>query len=536
MPEKLRSFGSQLLKFWHELPTVKRVALVVVTLTVLLGVLAIAHLGSRVRYAYLYTDLEPGDAAAIVEKLKTQKVPYRLAGDGRALEVPEERVAALRLELASNGLPRGSGVGFEIFDRSQIGATEFEQQVSLRRALEGELSRSIMTMHGVRAARVHLVMPERRLFAGRDETASASVVLTLSRPGEYGKKEVAAIVHLVATAIPGLNRSRVSVVSSEGVTLHRPSGDDATGPDAEHHAELGEEMARRLENDVQAQLERVVGPGQADVRVHVTLDRESRERTAEHYEPSKTSLRSEHKVEELSGSGAPGVAGVPGARSNLPETAPEAGAQQKEAETPEGLVRRVQTRNWEVDRVLEKSVTPAGGIRRLSVAVLLNGRYERRGDKQVYVERSAAELAKLESIVKSAVGFDAERGDVVQIANAEFARPPEEPPAPPPEPLLPRERILPYAGAALGALALLALVVSIARRARRRRQQAEAPAPAPVLVGVQAAPELAAPEAAEIMATNPLDDLAELRTRALELANKDPASAAVVLRSWLHAD
>src|SRR5690606_26466604 len=156
-------------------------------------------------------------------------------------------------------------------------------------------------------------MPERRPFAGRDETASASVVLTLSRPGEIGNKEVAAIVHLVATAIPGLNRSRVSVVSSEGVTLQRPCRDVATGRDAERHAELGEEMARRLETDVQAQLERVVGPGQADVRVHVTLDRESRERTAEHYEPSKTSLRSEHKVEELSGSSTPGVAGIPGA-------------------------------------------------------------------------------------------------------------------------------------------------------------------------------------------------------------------------------
>src|SRR5690606_13102067 len=374
MPEKLRSFGSQLLKFWHELPTVKRVALVVVTLTVLLGVLAIAHLGSRVRYAYLYTDLEPGDAAAIVEKLKTQKVPYRLAGDGRALEVPEERVAALRLELASNGLPRGSGVGFEIFDRSQIGATEFEQQVSLRRALEGELSRSIMTMHGVKAARVHLVMPERRLFAARDETASASVVLTLARPADFGKREVAAIVHLVATAVPGLTRSRISVVSNDGVTLHRPSGDDAGFPDAQHHAELGEELARRLENDVQTQLERVVGPGQADVRVHVTLYRESRERTAEHYEPSKTSLRSEHKVEELSGSSTPGVAGIPGARSNLPEATAEPKAQETQTESTDGLVRRVQTRNWEVDRVLEKTVTPPGGVRRLSVAVLLNGK------------------------------------------------------------------------------------------------------------------------------------------------------------------
>src|SRR5688572_4371584 len=244
--DKFRAFLGSLLNFWKGLPTVKRVALIVVTLTVLVGVLVVAQLGNQVHYGTLYSELEPNDAGAIVEKLKAQQIPYKLEQNGTAIQVPEERVAALRLELASGGLPKGGGVGFEIFDRSQIGATEFEQQVSLRRALEGEISRSIMTVDGVKAARVHLVVPERRLFVSREETASASVVLSLRNSTEFGKKEVGSIVHLVAAAVPGLSRNRVSVVSSDGVTLHRPS-DEGGGIDSESESEQGQNVSSKME-------------------------------------------------------------------------------------------------------------------------------------------------------------------------------------------------------------------------------------------------------------------------------------------------
>ncbi len=403
------------------------------TLTVLVGVLVVAQLGNQVHYGTLYSELEPNDAGAIVEKLKAQQIPYKLEQNGTAIQVPEERVAALRLELASGGLPKGGGVGFEIFDRSQIGATEFEQQVSLRRALEGEISRSIMTIDGVKAARVHLVVPERRLFVSREETASASVVLSLRNSTEFGKKEVGSIVHLVSAAVPGLSRNRVSVVSSDGVTLHRPS-DEGGGIDSESESEQGQNVSSKMENDVRAQLERVVGAGQADVRVNVALDRDSKERTEEHFEPTKNSLRSEHKVEESSGTAEAGVAGVPGALSNLPDTAEESAATATTTTAAGNLIRRVQTRNWEVDRVTQKTLTPRGGIRRVSVAVLLNGKYVKKGNKQVYVPRSTEELATLEAVVKSAVGFDEARGDVVHLANAEFSRIDDEVPAAPPPP------------------------------------------------------------------------------------------------------
>lgn len=537
--DKVRAILGQLVTFWRQLPTVKRVALIVVTLTVMLGVLATAHLGSQIQYGTLYTELDPEDAQKIVEKLKTQQIPYKLAANGTSIQVPEERVAGLRLELASGGLPRGGGIGFEIFDRSQIGATEFEQQVSLRRALEGEIARSIMTVEGVKAARVHLVVPERRLFVSREETASASVVLTLRNSTEFSKKEVAAIVHLVSAAVPGLSRARVSVVSSDGVTLHRPSSDDS-GPDAESETEYGQSVASKMESDVRAQLERVVGPGQADVRVNVALERESRERTEEHYEPTKNSLRSEHKVEELSGTTEAGVAGVPGALSNLPDTSAEAAAETTTTTDGRGIVRRVQTRNWEVDRVTQKSLMPAGGIRRVSVAVLLNGKYVKKGQKTVYVPRSKEELATLESVVKSAVGFDQARGDVVQLANTEFSRTADEIPLAPPVVPIWKNKWLPYAAAgALGLVALSVLVLVWRRRSKTRKAKSLALGAgelAPALPGaIAAAPELE-PGAGVAAAALPRasEDLTDLRTAALELANKDPASAAVVLRAWLH--
>ncbi len=539
MPAKLRQILQQFTAFWAKLPTPKRLALIGVTVGVLAIGSVIAILGTRDHFALLYTDLATQDAAAIVQKLEAQQIPHRLDANGTSILVPEERVHALRLELASAGLPKGTGVGFEIFDRSQIGATEFEQQVNLRRALEGELARSIMTVDGVKSARVHLVMPEHRLFAVREESASASVVLKLSNPDAFGKREVAAIVHLVAAAVPGLSHDRVSVVSTEGLTLHRPVSDTTQG--GGEMADLREEQARtvasQLESDVRDQLERVVGPGNADVRVNVTLDAAARERTEEHYDQDKVALRSEHKVEELTaGASEAGVAGVPGARSNLPD-APADSAQAKDDRNsaPPGpgnsVIRRSDTRNWEVDRVTEKTTTPAGGIGRLSVAVLLNGKYEQHGKTSVFVPRNADEVAALDRIVKSAVGFDATRGDVVELKSAEFARPTTVDGEEAAKPLLPYRRYLPYAAAALAALFLLSIVVLSWRRGKAKKKSATlALARAAQVQSLPAGMDATAPALAAAVPGEVID----YRTRALELALKDPATAAVVIRKWLN--
>jgi flagellar M-ring protein FliF len=533
MPERLRSFLQQLAAFWAKLSTPKRIALISLTAAGLVAVLAVASLSGRERFGYLYTDLATEDAAAIVEKLKTQQIPYQIENGGTAIMVPEERVPALRLELASGGLPRGGRVGFEIFDQARIGATEFEQQVSLRRALEGELARSVMAIEGVKSARVHLVMPERRLFTARSETASASVVVRLGNSAAFSRREVAALVHLVSAAVPGLSKDRVSVVSTEGVTLHRPSSDAQGAAElTDLHGEQGRVIASQFESDVLAQLERVVGPGNADVRVNVDLDASTQEKTEELYEPSKTALRSENQVEETSGAQENGVAGVPGARTNLPD-----GEGEGAAPTPAaggGTVRRSHTRNWEVERVTRKTTTPPGEIERISVAVLLNGRWEQRGAKSAFVARSPEEVQKLEEIVKRAVGFNSARGDSVLVQAAQFSRVEEPVVAADPRWLTATRTYWPVA---LGVAALLgvATLVLVWRKGAKKAAQLRSIALGGQAAGVLGeAPAVAALGDAAAVAALPAPERFEsVREQALELAAKDPATAAVVLRQWL---
>jgi len=534
MPERLRTVLQQLAAFWGKLSMAKRVALITLTSAALVGVALMVTLGNRIHYGYLYTELSTEDAAAIVEKLKTQQIPYQIENGGTSIMVPEERVAQLRLELAGGGLPRGGRVGFEIFDQARIGATEFEQQINLRRALEGELSRSVMAIEGVKSARVHLVMPERRLFTARSESASASVVVRLGNSGAFGRREVAAVVHLISAAVPGLSKDRVSVVSTEGVTLHRPASDTQGAAElTDLQSEQSRALSSQFENDVLQQLEHVVGAGNADVRVNVEIDTSTREKTEELYEPSKTALRSENVIDENSGAQDPGVAGVPGARTNLPDG---------EGETPTptpttgaGTSRRSHTRNWEVQRVTQKTTTPPGVLKNVSVAVLVNGHWEQKGGKSLFVPRSQQEIDVLDAVVKRAVGFNQLRGDNVVVQGAKFARMEEPPVAEDPKWLVQGKRYWPLAAGVAALLVMSVLVLSYRSRSKKAaaaeaaqleasRAEARTGSADGVLGAGVATPELAAASGLSFE---------QIRTQALELAAKDPATAAVVLRHWL---
>ena len=500
-----------------------------VTTTVLLGVVAIALIGSQVRYAPLYVGLDTEDSAAIAAKLKELKVEHRVTSSG--IEVPEEKVPELRLELASNGLPRGGGVGFEIFDGARFGATEFEQQVNLRRAMEGELSRSINTIEGVVSSRVHLVLPERRLFAAKSEGASASVVIKLRNGQDFGRREVAGIVHLVSSAVPGLTKDRVSVVNTDGVTLHRPtSGDDTSTGLEETQNQAEREVAANMENQLRTLLERVTGPGGVDVRVNVDLDEASRERTEEHYEPTKTALRSEHKSEETTTQEGASVAGVPGAQSNLPDV--EESVPSRGDDLKGNIFRRTRTRNWEVDRITQKTITPRGDIAKVSAAVLIDGNYEAKDGVQVYHPRDPEELKRLEEVVKNAIGFDAARGDSIRVEGAKFSRldvPDAEPPG------FQLQKQLPYLLGGLGVLTLVAMLFIFLRVIK-----AQSPAVALGAAGAAAGlpttvnASIAGSEDPALSAADPAL-LEERRALAIEYASKDPAGAALILSRWLGA-
>lgn len=529
MSERLQGVIKQLGEFWGALPGPRRIGLVTATVGVLLAVLAVAHFGSRSNYGVLYTDLTTEDAGSIAAKLKEQDVPFRISAGGTVLSVPEDQVHSLRLELASDGLPRGGGMGFELFDESRLGATEFEQRVNLRRALEGELARSIASLEGVSASRVHLVLPERRLFVRKEGAASASVVVKLGNNAAFGKREVAGVVHLVSAAVAGLSPNRVSVVRSDGMTLHRPSveGSGIGGGSSDSVSERAQEMATEMETHARGLLERVVGLGAAEVRVHVDLDSTSQERTAERFEPERSALRSEHRTDETSGTQGATIAGIPGARSNLPapggETpdVPSAIAD----EDAKRLTRSTHTRNWELDRITERTLFPAGSIRRISVAVLVDGKYEERNGESVFVPRGDAELAQLGEVVRGSLGYDAARGDTFSIQGAQFARTDF---AEAPVIVAPVwKQYVPYGVAGVGAVVLLALLLVVGRL-RKGHQRAVVETKLREIEAAEIAAQL------ESASTRELDE-SPAREAVHQIAKDDPATAAVVLRAWLES-
>jgi len=476
-------------------------------------------------WGVLFAQLERDDAAALVAKLRELKVPYRLREEGNTIDVPEARVHELRLELATSGLPRGGGVGFESFDRMRLGATEFEQRVLFRRALEGELARTISSLGAVQSARVHLVMPERSVFVSRSDPASASVVVRL-RPGRHlGGPEVAGIVHLVASSVPSLTTGAVTLVSTDGEMLHRPRGNSEDGG-----ADIEEDRGARhravegaIEERVRAMLERILGEGRADVRASVEVDLARVERTEDHYDNARSTLRSEQQTtERVAAPGAISVAGVPGAESNLAGApsapgAPDAGA----------VLREQHTRNYEVDHVSERRVATQGSVKRVTVSVVVDGVVRVEGGRRTVTPRERAELDRIAALVRGAVGASATRGDVVTVESIPFRETVDAPgpsaPARRPAPAARRWTRVHVAGVAAVALVLVLVAVAALRRRRPLEETALAALSAPTeaeeepLVGTETARE-------------------NLRVAVHTRAIADPATAALVLRYWLGAE
>ncbi len=502
-------------------------ARVLLSSTIVVAAVLVAWLTWRTNvetWGVLYTQLERDDAAALVAKLRELKIPYRVQAEGATIEVPEERIHELRLELASAGLPRGGGVGFEGFDRMRLGATEFEQRVMFRRALEGELARTVSSLGAVQSTRVHLVMPERSVFVSRNDPASASIVVRLRAGRHLGSSEVSGIVHLVASSVPSLDVSRVALVTTEGEMLHRPR---APGDDSEGDGELGagsRSMAASIEERTRALLARLVGDGHVDVRASVEMDRARVEHTEDHYDRARTALRSEEQSQEINTTANTiSVAGVPGAESNL------GGELEPAGESADGGVLREQhTRNFEVDHVSERRVTTSGVVKRLTVAVVVDGVVRTEGGRTRVVPREAAELEHFRTLVRGAIGANDTRGDVVTVDSIPFQDTIDAPLAvvptrATPHPVLWWKRPPIVGSLAAGALLLLGVSIYLLRR----RSQAQ-PATSTFLATVT--PEAQAqnldPEAAR----------ESLRAQVHARVLADPATAALVLRFWLGTD
>ena len=503
----------------------------------------------RSEYALLYTDLEPADAQTVVDQLEAMDVPHRLTGDGSAILVPEGERLRLRMALAEEGLPSSGRVGYEIFDdRSLLGSTQFEANVNLLRALEGELGRTIATLGVIDRARVHLVRPERELFQRETARASASVVVTLGRRGGLGAEQVAAIRQLVAGAVPWLEARQVTVVDDQGQLL-ASTDEDGGGVVAGRAEKFQRQQEERIGERIRALLQRSLGAGNVEVSVSAEIDFDQVTTTSESYDPESQIARSRQTVEESSELVDPQDAAVT-VENNLPIGDARAGG----PASSERTTRTEETVNFEISKTVRNHVQTGGRIRRLSIAVLVDGTYvANAAGEAIYQPRSAEELEEIATLVRGAAGVDAERGDVVEVVNRPFAEP--APAAPPVRDLwaIAHELWRDFGDAA--ALILATLIVSLLiGRPLLKRAFPSAPPPAletesgltvtrdgEVLVEPGSAAAVAAQveqEQEQMLQLNQIRGQirASLLGRVTDLIDEHPEEATRVVRNWLQTD
>ncbi|AVF04195.1 MULTISPECIES: flagellar basal-body MS-ring/collar protein FliF [Devosia] len=399
------------------LPRIAAMALVAVLMLGFFGFLIMR--AQTPNLAPLYSGLSLEDSSAIVTELQTLNIPYELRGEGDTILVPRDQITTMRMTLAGEGLPTRGQVGYEIFDQqSTLGATSFVQNINNVRALEGELARTIGSLNRITGARVHLVLPERELFRRERQDPSASIVLTTR--GELSTGEIRAIQHLVASAIEGLTPSRVSIVDEQGTLLASGTGEDVAGVMTAQNDERTLGFENRMRTRVEDMLANVVGAGRARVEVAAELDFNRSTTTQELFDPESQVVRSTQtrESENLAGgnNGQVTVANeLPGADQNN-----GAGGVTEQGTSTEEVI------NYEISKTTQTDVTEAGAVKRLSVAVVVDGTYADDGaGNMTYTPRSADEIAQILTLVRSAVGFSAERGDSVEVVNMQFAERPE---------------------------------------------------------------------------------------------------------------
>lgn len=369
-------------------------------------------------YAVLYTDLELEDAKQIVERLEAAKVKYKLTKNGTEVLVPEDMVNKMRVDTAELALAsKGSNVGYEVFDNTDaLGSTNFVQNINLIRALEGELSRTIRSVDHIKSARVHLVMPKREMFSREEQQPTASVVIKTDG-SKLSMQNIQSIQKLVAAAVPKLDVKNVSIVDSSGNLLTNNFEDpENSGVKNVNNELLRLEQERKLATQVQNLLEKTVGAGRAQAQVNIEMDFDEVITNEEIYDPESQVVRSQASMTEESNAG----------ENNQPVTVAQNIPNGDMVNTNAGQFNKnskvEETINYEISKVVRNKVKNTGTIKRLTVAVMVDGVYEKNADGQeAYRPRTEAEMEKITALVRSAVGYSANRGDVVDVENMRFA-------------------------------------------------------------------------------------------------------------------
>lgn len=406
---------SETWKGFNSLPPGRKMSILAAAALTVLGIVVAVFFANEAEYRVLFSNLSTEDAASITSHLQEKKIPYKLSPSGDTISVAADKVSEVRLELASSGLPKGGGVGFEIFDAKNLGVTEFVQQMNYQRALQGELSRTINSIDEVQQSRVHLVIPKKSLFAEEQKKATASVIVKLKSGRTLQDAQIQGIAHLVASSIEGLNPQDVMIIDNSGKVLSKIQDQSELAKMSNGQVEYKKNVEKEMTNRIQTMLEKVVGEGKAVVRISADLDFRVQEKTEEKFDSEEPAIRSVQRQSEKSATGS-----LAGESTTVPTARPAAAP----ARTG-GLGREKtdETINYEISRTVQKTVMPVGDIKKLSIAVLVDGVYTK-NDKgaEEYQPRSEKEMAALDDLVKKSAGFDVKRGDQVVVSNVPFKK------------------------------------------------------------------------------------------------------------------
>ena len=544
---------NQLKQIWYTMSNSQRISLVIVPVLLFAAAFGALRWKHESDFRPLYTSLAPEDASALTQKMREAGIEYRLDETGASISVPSTRIAEARLALAGAGLPHTGRIGFELFDRTNLGASDFTEQVNYRRALEGELERTVATLSEIEQARIHITFAKESVFLDSREPAKATVVLKLRRAGTLQPSSVSAIANLVASAVDNLAPQSVAIIDASGRLLNRPrvstSGDEAASDgNLEYRRQIESDMLARINTA----LDPLLGPGRFRAGVNVECDFTSSEESDESFDGMKTAVVQSQTTEESLSASAAG--GQPGTASNLPK--PPA----KDASPGSGVMRRTENLTYQPSRAVKKIIIPKGSIRRISTAILVDQtvRWEGVGAKarKTLIAPSPDVLKAIRDVIAGITGYAEQRGDQITVETLPFedTLTAEQPtaPAPPPKPRgFDFGQPLAIYGGAVILLLALAVVFLLIRNPRAIPASADDMAPAALSGKAAESRPIGSPSSQET--SGPQLNQAELDAETLshiqlpantkttevlvrhirESVQKDPIAAANVLRTWV---
>jgi len=393
-------------KLFKNLSTAQKVVLTFFVTLLFAGLIALSFMSDKGQYSLLYSGLTPSDASKVTIELKSLHIPYKLANEG-SVRVPSGKVYEARMELASKNLPSGGVVGFELFDKSNFGMTDFVQNINYQRALAGELTRTINSLNEVQSSRVQIAIPKPSIFVSEQKKSTASVVVSLNNP--ISSSHVRAIQHIVASAIPGMTVGDVTVVSSDGTMLSNSEGQAVDDEKIQYQKQI----EQLLENKVRRLLTSIVGK-KFSIAIKVDVDFNKINQQSVVYDPNSVPVSEQSTTEKSS---KVVTSGIPGVVSNITSSP---SVQSKLF--PSSSNKKVTT-NYDVGKTVTQSSEEPGKIKRISTAVVVDGTYITKKGKLIYQQRSASQMDKIQNLIASAIGYDKDRGDRLTVANIQFKLP-----------------------------------------------------------------------------------------------------------------